>query len=287
MTKVGPSGNSLSFYEEGHKHTREAAEWLKARGMTAFEYSFGRGVHMSAETAVEIGAEFARCGVEISSHAPYYTNFANPDEEMIFKSFGYVRQSVTAEHLFGGMRTVFHPASCGKMLRSDAVALAKRNIARLMDHLSELGFDFILCPETMGKVNQIGTVEEIVDFCTLDDRLYPCFDFGHINSYTRGGINGYDDYKRIIDHTADKLGDKKAKNIHVHFSKIMYGAKGELKHLTFADEKYGPEFDGLARLIADYKLTPYIVCESDGTQAEDAMEMKRMLEDNNCFARSE
>ena len=134
-------------------------------------------------------------------------------------------------------------------------------------------------PRNNGKLNQIGTVEEIVDFCTLDGKLYPCFDFGHINSYTRGGIKGYDDYKRIIDYTADKLGDEKARNFHVHFSKIMYGEKGELKHLTFADDKYGPEYEGLAKIIDEYGLTPFIICESDGTQAEDAVSMK------NCHKR--
>lgn len=278
MMRIGPSGNSQSFYDEGHKHTREAAEWLKALGLTAFEYSFGRGVHIGSETAVAIRAEFDRCGVEISSHAPYYTNFSNPDDEMIKKSFDYVRQTVMAENLFGGRRTVFHPASCGKVARTEAVAAAKRNIARLMEHLSDVGFDFILCPETMGKMNQIGTVEEIVEFCGIDEKLYPCFDFGHINCYTGGGIKSYEDYKRIIDYTADKLGDEKTKNLHVHFSKIMYGEKGELKHLTFADEKYGPEFEGFARVISEYKLTPFLICESDGTMAEDALIMKRTLE---------
>lgn len=276
--RVGPSGNSLSFYAEGHKRTVEAAAWLAARGLTAYEYSFGRGVNITEESAQAIGAAFAEQGIEISAHAPYYTNFSNPDDDMIRKSFGYVRQSLIAEHAFGGERVVFHPASCGKMPRKEAVDLAEKNIARLMEHLSDLPFSFILCPETMGKSNQIGTVEEVVGFCTIHPRLYPCFDFGHINSYLQGGIKGYDDYKRIVDYTADRLGDEKTKNMHIHFSKIMYGAKGELKHLTFADEKYGPTFDGLAKLINEYRLTPYIVCESDGTMAEDAATMKQMLE---------
>lgn len=278
MLKVGPSGNSLSFYDEGHKRTKEAAAWLNERGLTCYEYSFGRGVNIGEASAKEIRAEFDKFGIEISSHAPYYTNFANPDDEMIQKSIGYVRQSILAEHDFGGLRTVFHPAACGKATRQEAVARTKVNIARLMENLSDIPFDFILCPETMGKFNQIGTVEEVVEFCKIHPRLYPCYDFGHINSYTLGGIRGYDDYKRIIDYTADNLGDEKAANIHVHFSKIMYGAKGELKHLTFADEKYGPEFEGLAKVIDEYKLTPYIICESDGTQAEDAAQMKKMLQ---------
>ena len=276
MLRIGPSGNSLSFYEQGHKRTKEAAAWLAGMGLNAYEYSFGRGVRISEEAAAEIAAAFAECDVEISSHAPYYTNFANPDPDMIEKSVGYIRQTLIAENMFGGKRTVFHPASCGKSERKDAVTRAKYNIAAMMDSLGDVGFDFILCPETMGKLNQIGTVEEVVDFCTADKRLYPCFDFGHINSYTRGGIKGYDDYKRIIDYTAEKLGDKRAQEFHVHFSKIMYGEKGELKHLTFADDKYGPNYEGLAKLIDEYKLRPFIICESDGTQAEDALAMKRM-----------
>lgn len=275
--KIGPSGNSLSFYDEGHTRTKEAGEWVANKGLNAFEYSFGRGVHISEDSAKEIGKAFAKHGVEISSHAPYYTNFANPNEDMIQKSFGYIKSTILAEHNFGGKRSVFHPASCGKVSRAEAVAVATKNIARLAEELDSLDFDFILCPETMGKLNQIGTVEEIVDFCKLSEKFYPCYDFGHINSYTLGGIKGYDDYKRIIDYTADNLGDLKTKNIHVHFSKIMYGSKGELKHLTFADEIYGPDFEGFARLISDYKLTPYIVCESNGTQAEDAMSMRDMI----------
>ena len=117
MLRIGPSGNSLSFYEQGHKRTKEAAAWLAGMGLNAYEYSFGRGVRISEEAAAEIAAAFAECDVEISSHAPYYTNFANPDPDMIEKSVGYIRQTLIAENMFGGKRTVFHPASCGKSER--------------------------------------------------------------------------------------------------------------------------------------------------------------------------
>lgn len=277
MIKIGPSGNSLSFYEEGHKRTKEAAEWLKQRGLSAYEYSFGRGVNIGEDSAREIGQAFAACGIEISSHSPYYVNFANPSDEMIEKSFSYIRRSLEAEQWFGGKRVVFHPASCGKMKRDEAVQLTIRNITRLMEYLGDIDYDYILCPETMGKLNQIGTVEEVVEFCKIDRHLYPCFDFGHINSYMGGGIKGYDDYKRIIDYAVEQLGEEKVYNMHIHFSKIMYGAKGELKHLTFADDIYGPEFEGLARVIEEYKMTPFIICESDGTQAEDASFMNSLL----------
>ena len=135
--------------------------------------------------------------------------------------------------------------------------------------------DYIVCPETMGKMQQIGRVEEILDFCKADARLYPCFDFGHINSYMQGGLKTADDYRRIIDKTAKELGDEKTKNMHVHFSKIQYGQSGEIRHLTFADEVFGPPYEPLAKVIDEYKLTPYIVCESNGTMSDDALIMKK------------
>jgi deoxyribonuclease-4 len=74
----------------------------------------------------------------------------------------------------------------------------------------------------------------------------------------------------------DVLGMERMRNFHVHFSKIMYSAKGEVKHLTFEDEIYGPEFAPLAVALKRLDLQPYIVSESDGTQAEDAAEMKKI-----------
>jgi deoxyribonuclease-4 len=74
----------------------------------------------------------------------------------------------------------------------------------------------------------------------------------------------------------EKLGYERMKNFHVHFSKIMYSAKGEIKHLTFEDDVYGPEFEPLAVALKDLKLEPYIVSESAGTQTQDALHMKKI-----------
>jgi deoxyribonuclease-4 len=105
-----------------------------------------------------------------------------------------------------------------------------------------------------------------------------CIDFGHVNTFTMGGLKNKDDFKRIIDMTFEELGEEKAKNIHIHFSKIAFGKSGEIKHLTFEDTQFGPDYIPLAELINDYKMTPTIICESDGTMAEDALLIKRALE---------
>ena len=277
MIKFGPSGNSESFYAAGYEHTEQAAKYVKDLGLDCFEYSFGRGVRMSESKAISIGEAFAEQGVELSVHAPYFITFSNPDDEMAAKSYGYVLDSANMAKLMGGKRIVFHPAAQGKAMREDAVALAEERLKVLRDfvYLNNLQ-DMIFCPETMGKLAQIGTVEEIVRFCKVDEIYTPCVDFGHINAREQGSLKTVEDYKSRLQYMIAELGFERMKNFHVHFSKIMYSAKGEVKHLTFADELYGPQFEPLAQALKELKLQPYIVSESDGTQAEDALFMKKV-----------
>ena len=277
MIKFGPSGNSESFYEAGYAHTEQAARFVRERGLDCFEYSFGRGVRMSEGTAFSIADAFLKAGVEISVHAPYFINFANPDDEMAAKSYGYVLDSAKACKMMGGKRVVFHPAAQGKATRQEAVALTIERLKILRDYiyLNNLE-DMIFCPETMGKLAQIGTIEEVTEFCLVDSVFTPCVDFGHVNSREQGSLKTVQDYKSRLEYMIEKLGFERMKNFHVHFSKIMYGAKGEIKHLTMEDTTFGPEFEPLAIALKDLGLEPFIVSESAGTQIEDALLMKKI-----------
>ena len=279
MTKFGPSGNCDRFYAEGYEHTEEAAYFVRENGLDCFEYSFGRGIRMTEKKAESIRAAFEKEGVEISVHAPYFINFANPDDEMAAKSYGYVLDSARMLRAMGGTRLVFHPATQGKDERSVAVDRTCDRLKILRDYiyLNDLQ-DLIYCPETMGKVAQIGTIEEIVRFCEIDSIFTPCVDFGHVNAREQGSLKTVQDYLDRLSYMIDSLGYERMKNFHVHFSKIQYGAKGEIRHLTFQDTVFGPEFEPLAEALCRLKLEPYIVSESDGTQADDAIAMKRMYE---------
>lgn len=277
MEKVlfGPSGNSLSFYEEGHKSSLETPKWVKDRGLELFEYSFGQGYRMNSETAQKIGEEFKNHGIEISIHAPYFINFANPDPIMYEKSLGYVRTGIKFMNTLKADRFIFHAGSCGKETRENAYALMIERFREFMpDFEQELSGNQVLCPETMGKNMQIGTWKEIIDLCTISNKLIPTFDFGHINALTQGSLKSVEDYQRIFDYSFEKLGEDRTKNAHIHFSKIEFGNKGEIRHLTFEDNIYGPDFDPLAECLVKNNLACHVICESNGTMAEDAIAMK-------------
>ena len=94
MIKFGVAGNSNKFLRKAIPALFRLAGWCAVRGIDIFEYSFGRGVTLPAATATAIGQKFAEFGVELTVHAPYFINFANPDPSMIEKSIGYVTQSI-------------------------------------------------------------------------------------------------------------------------------------------------------------------------------------------------
>lgn len=272
----GPSGHSESYAAEGLTSTADMPKWISARGLDIFEYSFGRGVRVSTATAAAIGEKCDEYGIEMSVHAPYFINFASPEPEKAQNSVNYILSSLKVLKAFGGERCVFHAGAQGQDSREAAFARTKDMFARTLELIAEEPdyADLIVCPETMGKQAQIGTVEEVVELCRLGENVYPCVDFGHINALYGGSLKSARDFEDVVKKLLDGLGEKKTKNMQVHFSKIQYGAKGEIRHLTFADDVYGPEFEPFAEIIVKYGLTPHILSESAGTQAEDSAAMR-------------
>lgn len=276
--KFGPAGNSESFAAAGFKATVDAPAWLAGLGLDAFEYQCGRGVNVGQETARKIGEAARAHGITLSLHTPYYINLSSGEEERREKNVGYVLQSCEAATALGARRMVVHCGGVGKQSRDQAMRHTRENVRLLLDAVEQAGYSQTLCLETMGKRNVIGTAEEVCELVALDDRLLPCIDFGHLNARTGGGCNSYEAFAAVLDLLENGIGKERARVLHAHFSKIEYTEKGEMRHLTFADQTYGPEFAPLARLLRERDYEPVVICESAGTQAEDALAMKRMYE---------
>lgn len=279
MTLFGPAGLADSFKTMKYKKTIQVAEYLSQFGLNAFEYQCGRGVKISDESAEELGKVLASKNIQPSLHAPYFISMSSVDEEKRYNSVNYIIQSAKALNAMGGKRVIFHSGSCAKLTREDALNKAMNTMELMIEAIDRenLGH-MILCPETMGKVNQLGSLDEVLSLCTVDKRILPCIDFGHLNARDGGWIKGKDDYLRIIDRIAETLKDDRYKIFHSHFSKIEYTIGGEKRHLTFEDNVYGPEFEPLMDVVYENNLSPVFICESAGTQTEDAQTMKKYFE---------
>ncbi len=273
--KFGPAGNSDSFFKMGYKGSLHIPEYVERMGLDTFEYQCGRGVNIGEEKARELGALAAEKNITLSLHAPYYISMSSVEEEKRLNSINYILSSARAVDFMGGNRIVVHTGSCGKISRETALELAIDTMKKAIAALDEAGLGHIhICPETMGKVNQLGTLDEVLALCKIDERLIPCIDFGHLNARDLGYFKTKEDYKTVFDKIENALGYDRLCSFHSHFSKIEYTTGGEKKHLTFADTVYGPDFEPVIDLVVQKNCSPTFICESDGTQAEDVKQMK-------------
>jgi deoxyribonuclease-4 len=275
--RFGPAGNSESF-SANYKSTVQAPGYLEKMGLDHYEYQCGRGVKVTDKTAFALKDKAAEHNITMSLHAPYFISLSSVEPEKRDNSINYILQSCDAAKRLGAQRIVIHSGSCAKISRQEALELAKDTITRARKAAIEQGFeDIIFCPETMGKVNQLGDLDEVLELWALDDSFLPCIDFGHLNARKFGWIKGKEEYAQILDANGNKLGEDRLKVFHAHFSKIEFTVPGgEKRHLTFAENNgFGPDYEPLMELVAKRGLAPTFICESAGTQDIDALTMKQ------------
>ncbi len=274
----GPAGNAESF---PYKSSLDAPKWLCELGLDCYEYQCGKGVRVGEETAREMGRAAQENGIVLSLHAPYFINLANPDPEALQKTIGYITAACQAADWMGARRVVIHSGALMKRTRREAQEIALRSLKEVLRACDEAGFAHMtLCPETMGKINQLGDLDEVLELCSLDERLTPCVDFGHLYARSLGADEGAEAMERMLDRIRELLGEERSSRFHSHFSHIQFTPNGGEKcHRTFAnDDGFGPDWAPLAAAVAGRGWSPTFICESAGTQAEDALTMKQVYQ---------
>lgn len=276
--KFGPGGNSEAFKKAGGRSTLQAPGFVKNIGLDAYEYEAGNGITGSPELFMAIGQKAKEHGIKMSFHTPYFISLSSVEKQKRDNSIEYIRQSAAVSTLLGAETMVVHCGSCAKITREEAMMYASETLSGVAMMMQDSDFNTIVGIETMGKVNQLGTLSEVLKLCKISKYFAPVVDFGHLNARDRGVLKTKDDFKRIFDEISSALGAEYAENLHCHFSKIMYTEMGEKKHLTFEDDIYGPRFEPLAEAIVELGVSPTIICESAGTQSDDALSMKSIYE---------
>ncbi len=274
----GPGGNSVDF---PYKSSLDAPGWLASLGLDLYEYECGRGVNISEESACELGRRARQAGVGLTLHAPYFVSLANPDPESLSKTVGYVLSACRAADWMGATRVVVHSGSLMKRTRREAQDISLRSMKEVIRVCDGEGYGHItLCPETMGKINQLGDLDEVLEMCELDERLLPTVDFGHLYARSLGADEGTEACIRMLDRMKQVLGEERASRFHSHFSRIAFTPKGGEKcHVTFEDNQgFGPDPAPLMEEIAKRGWSPTVICESAGTQAQDALTLKSMYQ---------
>ncbi len=208
--RFGPAGLG------GVKDAEETLEEYHQLGLKACEVAFTYSVYIKAEDAVRIGKKARELGIELSIHAPYFVNLNSEDVRKREATKKRILDCCAIGDKMGASVVVFHPGYYGGD-REETYIMIREGISQIMREIRKRGWMIKIAPETMGKVNVFGSVEEISRL-VQDTGCSFCIDFAHI--LARDKRVDYEKVKRLFPQ----------KEWHVHFSGIIYGEKGEKRH---------------------------------------------------------
>ncbi len=236
-------------------------------GLGCMEMEFVQGVRMSEAGARLVAETATRTGVKLSAHAPYFINFNAHESEKIKASQERLLRTARIALLCGAESIVFHAAFYLGDSPEKAYNTVKKYLRETLTQLKEGDNRVCIRPETMGKLSQFGTVEEILNLCTELEGLGICVDFAHWHART-GGFNSYREFTSVLLQIEEKLGRTALDNMHIHVAGIAYGGKGEIKHLNLEESDF--QYAELLEALKDYDVKGVVICESPNLE-EDAL----------------
>ncbi len=276
--RFGPAGVPSSF-RELKKPVTEIPFFLKEENLDAFEYQavrWGPKPQMKREDAEKLGENCRKSDVWLTLHGSYFINFCG-NEQTIDASKKRLLACVTAADWMKAKIVVFHPGFYGKLSPEKALSSCIKAMREVVESMDALGIrDVKLGPETMGKLSQFGSLEEILTVCENVEGTVPVIDWAHLHARDMGRFKSVDDFRVVLDEIERRLGSETVKNLHCHFTHVEYGEKGEKRHHTLDEKGYGPDFRMFASLVAELGLNPVIISESPILDV-DAVKMRNIL----------
>ena len=276
--RFGPAGVPLSF-RVMKPALADVPRLLKEEGLDAFEYQavrWGAKPQIIREKAEELGLKADEHDIWLSLHGSYFTNFCGK-REIIEASKNRLIACATAAEWMKAHVVVFHPGFYGKKQPKEIFKDCLEAIKEVVETMKTLGIRNVkLGPETMGKISQFGSLDEILGLCEQVEQTQPVIDWAHLHARCRGCFQKAEDFRKVVEEIERRLGTDAVKNMHCHFAKIEFTEKGERRHHTLNEDEYGPEFRLLAKVIAEFKLKPVIISETPISDV-DARKMRDIL----------
>jgi len=239
---------------------------VRELGLDSMELEFVRGVRMSDDLAYKVKSVSEAAKVVLTAHAPYYVNLNSPDKSKVEASINRVLDTARVAFKAGGWSIVFHAAYYGKDPPEVVYDRVREALKRIVKTLVDEGVEVWVRPETSGGLAEFGSLEEVVNLSKEFEQVLPCVDFAHIHARSKGKYNSYEEFTSILEYVEKELGKEALKNMHMHFSGIEYGDKGEIKHLNLEESDFN--YRDLARALKDFKVEGVIISESPNIEGD-------------------
>src|SRR3972149_1766697 len=276
--RFGPAGVPPLFRIIGANFS-DVPELLREEGLDAFEYEavrWGQKPQIKQQDAENLKLKAEKNDVLLSLHGSYFINLCGK-KEVVEASKRRLIACATAADWMGAYVVVFHMGFYGRVEKSYAFRNCVNALKDIIEAMNNLGIRKVkLGPETMGRLFQVGTLDEILTICEEVEQTQLVIDWSHLHARHQGRFRKADDFRMVVEEVERRLGTEAVRNMHCHFSKIEYTDKGERRHHILDEARYGPDFHMLAEVIAEFNMCPVIICETPLLNV-DAVKMRETL----------
>jgi deoxyribonuclease-4 len=240
--RIGPSGlpEAASF--------EEAAAALAARGYRACEIGFAGGFWLGYEEAPQLGAALRDADVSLSVHAPLAAFLGHVERGKKYKmALGMLDHTAGLAKAAGADLIVFHPGFLLGRERERALADVVDQLGDLRARLEPKGRLVPFGVEVMGRVRDLGTIDDVLAIAAQMDFVRPVLDFAHMHATSDGAYTTVDAFASALAAADEILGP--GVPFHIHFSDIAYANRNETRHLPYGEGtlRAEPLRDALAR----------------------------------------
>lgn len=286
--KFGVAGFPLNFFNSTYGKKRENIfAWISEIGLDCIELQCTYGIRMKKEQALLYHELADKYNLTLTMHAPYYISLASLKEEVVERSKLEIKKAFELASWLGVKRIIFHPGGGYGKTELDR----KNGIKRLIDALNsikdEIDTEHIkIYPEIGGKVNQLGSLDEIIEICKNVDYARPCIDLAHLHARELGSMTSKEKIIEVLKKLEKELGRNILEETHFHVYPVDYTENGEKVHKAFGDkfegqlslfeeiDEYMPKADDYINAIKNMNLYPITICEAHNTQDIGAKLMK-------------
>ena len=211
----------------------EAATLLLERGYSACELDFERGFWLDYPLAEQLGAVAREHDLALSVHAPLFAFPGHPDERKAKQALGALDRSAGLAAACGAELVVIHPGFWLGRDREQTLDDVVAWLATLRERLEakERAIPFGL--EVMGRVNELGSIDDILHVADRLSWVRPVVDFAHMHATTDGAFTDVDAFAAVLEGADAVL--EPGVPFHIHFSDIAYANRNETKHLPYGD----------------------------------------------------
>jgi deoxyribonuclease-4 len=245
-----------------------AVEILLARGYDACELDFEGRFWMDYPFAESLG-EVARAeDIALSVHAPIAGFMGHAERgKKLNMAVGMLDHSAGIAAACGAELVVFHPGFLLGRSREDAIDSVVEQLGELRERLEKKGRGVPFGIEIMGRVRELGSLEDVIEISSRVHWVRPVLDFAHMHATSDGAFTDPEPFAVALE-AADGVLEAGAP-FHIHFSDIAYANRNETRHLSYGEGTL--RADPLRQALDRFERPATVISESPDEESTQAI----------------